>query len=90
MSILPLTKHVALAVLTTCKVGNVALDAQGDQGEILDRVLARLQSTNQREALAIVDVVSNLVERRTQSGELEVLLGDLMIFETKRCKSSPG
>ena len=54
-----LTHHVAPLVLPALLVGQVSLDPEMEDGEIFDAVLLRLQSPDDAEALAVVDIVAN-------------------------------
>lgn len=55
------TKHVALLVLASLAVGDVALNSEVQHGQVFDRVSLRIQSSNQPETCSIMEVQAESV-----------------------------
>lgn len=52
-------------------------DAHIGESQVLDRETSRLQTTNEREAAAVVDVQAELLQLPAKAGELKVVIADL-------------
>lgn len=55
------TKHVPSVVLATSLVSDVSLNPQPDQGQVFDNVFVRVDSTNDAEPFAIMNIMTKLV-----------------------------
>lgn len=55
------TKHVSLVVLASSLVSNVGLNSQPDNGQVFNGVVVWLDSPNNTETLAIMNVLTKLV-----------------------------
>lgn len=62
------TKHVPLPVLTATLVGNVGRDTHVGKSQILDREICRIQTTDGREATAVVDGKADLLQLLAKAG----------------------
>lgn len=82
-----LTEHVTLAVLATTLVRNVGLDAEIDQGQVLHVIRGRVDASDNTEALAMMDLLAELVEFPTKSGQGEVVPVDGLAIELKSYSS---
>lgn len=71
-----LTEHVATAILAASLIRDVGLDAQKSKGEILDRELSRVNTTDDRESMALMDIIAERVKNGTKAWKREVLASD--------------
>lgn len=62
------TQHIALLVLPAWTTGNVGLDTQVDDGQVPYGVVFRVNSSNDGEASAIVDLPANLFQLWPKAG----------------------
>ncbi len=54
-------------------VGNISLDAEVDQREVLDGELVRLHASDKAETAALMDIVAELVQLRAQDRKWKVV-----------------
>lgn len=62
------TKHVSLPVLPATLVGNVGRDTHVGKGQILDGEIRRFQTTDGREATAVVYIKAELPQLLAKAG----------------------
>lgn len=80
-------KDVALAILQSSLVGNIARYAQEDCGAVFDRIPGACKTPENEEATLVVNGFSALRKPSPKVGEAEVVLGNLISIEAKSCQS---
>ena len=71
------TQHVPILVLASKTVPDVRGDSSIDDDIGFLRISSRLKPLQSKESLAIVEVVYKLLELRSKTRQLEILLGNL-------------
>lgn len=60
-------------------------DAHVGKGQILDGEIGRVQTTDDREAAAVVNVKAELLQLLSEAGELKVVIADLGSVQSEIC-----
>lgn len=76
---------VASLVLATNRSANVGADTYKDHGQVLDRILLRVQAAENRESAPVVDVPAETCELGTEGGQKEVVFVDLGAIQSEFC-----
>jgi hypothetical protein len=65
-------EHIAPLVLAATLIGNVRLDSQIDESQILDRIAGGINAPHDTEAFAMVHITTQLLELGTECWKDEV------------------
>jgi len=79
---LKLTKDVAISILETKAISNVTGETEVDNDGILDRILGLVNAPDRVKTHAIVELLLDLLKALLQSGEGEVVSGDVAAVES--------
>lgn len=79
------TKHVTLPILAATLVGNVSRDTHVGKCQILDGEVGRVQTTDDSESTALVDVKAELLQLLAKAGQLKVVKADLGTVQSQIC-----
>jgi hypothetical protein len=66
-------EHVAPLVLAATLIGNVRLDSQINESQILDRIAGGINASDDTEAFAMVHITTQLLELGTECWKDEVV-----------------
>jgi hypothetical protein len=80
-----LTQHVAPVVLTTTLVGNVGLDTEINQRQVLDRVETGVDAPDDAETLAMVKVPAEAAKLGAECWEGECFGAHEVAIQPKTC-----
>lgn len=81
------TDHGAASVLDASDVPNIRSNPQEHREHILRRVDLWVETSNNRNACAVVDLSANFLKLRAEGRQWEVLLGDCVAVQSKCCHS---